>query len=350
MAPETAELTPRVVVWESTRACNFACAHCRATAQKQPDPKQLTTQEAFDMVDQIAAFCKPVFIISGGDPLQRKDIFEVASYASSLGFRVVMSPSGSDMSAETFEKMKQAGVKMISISLDGSTPAVHDGFRNISGAFDMAMKNIALANQNNFAFRINTTVTQHNILDIANIQRLAIEKGAKEWDVFMLVPTGRGKITMEITPSQYEETLNTIYKLSQSSSIPVKTTCAPQYTRIIAQNQTSDPGFYQNTHGMVARGCMAGNGFCFISHIGEVFGCGFLPIKAGSIRKQPLRQIYQQSQLFVELRNPALLKGKCGPCSYNRVCGGCRARAFSTKADYLQEEPNCVFRASLPLK
>src|SRR5665648_270442 len=224
MAPEPVDLAPRVVVWESTRACNFACAHCRATAQKQPDPQQLTTREALDMVDQIAAFCKPVFIISGGDPLQRKDIFEVASYASSLGFRVVMSPSGSDMTAETFEKMKHAGVKMISISLDGSTPAIHDGFRNISGAFDLVMKNIALANQSNFAFRINTTVTQHNLSDIDNIQKLAVEKGAKEWDVFMLVPTGRGKITMQITPTQYEETLNHIYNLSQYSPIPVSYT------------------------------------------------------------------------------------------------------------------------------
>ena len=342
MAPETVDLAPRVVVWESTRACNFACAHCRATAQKQPDPKQLTTQEALDMVDQIAAFCKPVFIISGGDPLQRKDIFEIASYASSLGFRVVMSPSGSDMTAETFEKLKQAGVKMISISLDGSTPAIHDGFRNISGAFDLVMKNIALANQCNFAFRINTTVTKHNFADIANIQKLAVEKGAKEWDVFMLVPTGRGKITMEITPVQYEKTLNHIYHLSQSSTIPVKITCAPQYTRIIAQHQINNPQ-PQGKHGMGGRGCMAGNGFCFISHVGEVFGCGFLPIKAGAIKQQPLKEIYQQSPLFVELRNHALLKGKCGTCSYNLLCGGCRARAFSTKGDYLEEEPNCIF-------
>ena len=151
---------------------------------------------------------------------------------------------------------------------------------------------------------------------------------------------------MEITPAQYEETLNYIYQLSQNSPIPVKITCAPQYTRIIAQNQTSDPAHNQGKHGMSGRGCMAGNGFCFISHIGEVFGCGFLPIQAGSIRQQPLKKIYQQSPLFGELRNHALLKGKCGPCSYNRVCGGCRARAFSTKGDYLQEEPNCIFRTN----
>ena len=326
-----------VVAWESTRACNYTCAHCRAEAQKQPDPHQLTTQEALGLVDQIASFCKPVFIISGGDPLQRNDIFVIASYASQMGFRVVMSPSGSDLSAETFEKMKQSGVRMISLSLDGATTTVHDDFRKVPGAFELVMKNMALANAVRFPFRINTTVTQHNYQDIVSIHKIAVEQGAVEWDVFMLVPTGRGKINMEITPKQYEETLQTIYKLSVSSSIPVKVTCAPQYSRIVAQQ----------TKGNLAgsRGCMAGNGFCFISHVGDVFGCGFLPLCAGSIRQQNLKEIYQQSPLFIKLRNHRLLKGKCGKCAYSVACGGCRARAFSTKNDYLEEEPFCIFNA-----
>jgi radical SAM protein with 4Fe4S-binding SPASM domain len=328
-------IAPRVVAWESTRACNYACSHCRATAQKQPDPNQLTTREALHMIDQIATLCKPVFIISGGDPLQRNDVFEVASYAYRLGFRVVMSPSGSNMSQETFDKIKQAGIQMISLSLDGATADIHDSFRNVSGAFDLVLKNIALANVNDFPFRINTTITQHNYKAIAPIHKMAVEQGAVEWDVFMLVPTGRGKIDMEITPQQYEETLQTIYQLSESSSIPVKVTCAPQYTRIVAQQIKEKPL-------MSSMGCMAGNGFCFISHIGDVFGCGFLPICAGSIRQQTLKEIYQQSSLFIELRNPHLLKGKCGKCNYRTVCGGCRARAFSTKNDYLDEEPYCI--------
>jgi radical SAM protein with 4Fe4S-binding SPASM domain len=323
------------VVWESTRACNYACAHCRAEAQKYPDPYQLTTQEALGMVDQIAAFCKPVFIISGGDPLQRSDVFDVASYASQFGFRVVMSPSGSNLSTGIFEKMKQSGVRMISLSLDGATATVHDDFRMVPGAFELVMKNMALANAVHFPFRVNTTVTQHNYQDIFSIHKTAVERGAVEWDVFMLVPTGRGKIDMEITPWQYEETLQAIYQLSVSSPIPVKVTCAPQYTRIVAQQ----------TKGTLAgsRGCMAGDGFCFISHVGDVFGCGFLPLCAGSIRQQTLKEIYQRSSLFVELQNHRLLKGKCGKCVYSVTCGGCRARAFSTKNDYLEEEPFCVF-------
>lgn len=335
------EIAPRVIAWESTRACDFACVHCRAKAQKEPDPRQLTTQEVFNLVDQIAAFCKPVLIISGGDPLQRLDIFEIASYASSQGLRVVMSPSGSKLTTETFEKLKGAGVKMISLSLDGSNPVVHDNFRQVSGAFNLAMKNMTLANQSLFPFRINTTVTKHNIADLFNIQKLAIDMGACEWDVFMLVPTGRGKVTMEITPDQYEMTLKDIYNASLKSPIPIKMTCAPQYMRIIAQQQNKSSSTAHVKQNSGGRGCMAGNGFCFISHIGEVFGCGFLPLPAGDIRKQKFKEIYQQSHMFVELRNHALLKGKCGRCEYKMLCVGCRARAFSVNKDYLEEEPYC---------
>jgi len=335
------EIAPRVIAWESTRACDFACVHCRAKAQKEPDPKQLTTQEALNLVDQIAAFCKPVFIISGGDPLQRSDIFEIASYASSRGLRVVMSPSGSNLTIETFRKMKGAGVKMISLSLDGSNPHVHDNFRQVSGAFNLAMKNMSLANQSLFPFRINTTVTQHNIADLFSIQKVAVEMGASEWDVFMLVPTGRGKVTMEITLDQYEQTLKDIYVASLKSPIPIKMTCAPQYIRVIAQQQKESSIPNQAKPSSGGRGCMAGNGFCFISHIGEVFGCGFLPLQAGDIRKQKFKQIYQQSHLFIELRNHALLKGKCAKCEYKLLCGGCRARALSVNNDYLEEEPYC---------
>ena len=335
---ETQRLAPRVIAWESTRACNFACVHCRAKAQKEPDPKQLTTKEALNLVEQIAELCKPVFIISGGDPLLRKDIFEVASYASGSGLRVVMSPSGSNLTAGTFEKMRAAGVKMISFSLDGSNPEVHDNFRQVPGAFNLAVKNMALARQSEFAFRVNTTVTQHNLSDLFNIQKVAAAMGAREWDVFMLVPTGRGNVKMEITPDQYEKTIRSIYKASLTSPIPIKMTCAPQYVRIIAQQKSGHQP--PQTGG---RGCMAGNGFCFISHVGEVFGCGFLPISAGDIRQQKFKQIYQRSPLFNQLRDHELLKGKCGKCDYKELCGGCRARALSVRKNCLEEEPYCTY-------
>jgi radical SAM protein with 4Fe4S-binding SPASM domain len=230
---------------------------------------------------------------------------------------------------------------MISLSLDGSSPGIHDNFRQVAGAYNLAMKNMSLARQSGFAFRVNTTVTQHNVDDLFNIQKLSVEMGAREWDVFMLVPTGRGKVKMEITPEQYEETIQSIYKVSLTSPIPIKMTCAPQYMRVIAQ-QPREPRLSHT-----GRGCMAGNGFCFISHVGEVFGCGFLPISAGDIRQQKFKQIYQQSPLFVQLRNHKSLKGKCGSCDYKSLCGGCRARALSIYKDYLEEEPYCIYNPKI---
>jgi radical SAM protein with 4Fe4S-binding SPASM domain len=333
-------LAPRVVAWESTRACNFACVHCRAQAQKQADPNQLTTIDALKLMDQIAELCKPVLIISGGDPLQRNDIFEIASYASKLGLRVVMSPSGSGITPEVIEKMKASGVKMISLSLDGSNPRVHDTFRQVPGAFDLAMRNISLAKAGGMSFRVNTTVTKHNLDDLAAIQKLAVEVGAKEWDVFMLVPTGRGKVAMEITPGQYEETLQRVYQLSLVSPIPIKMTCAPMYIRVIAQEHKQTG---KSAHSGGGRGCMAGNGFCFISHVGDVFGCGFLPVAAGNVREKSFQDIYRQSPLFVQLRNHCLLTGKCGGCDFKDACGGCRARALSVHGSFLAEEPFCVY-------
>jgi radical SAM protein with 4Fe4S-binding SPASM domain len=302
-------------------------------------------------MDQIAELCKPILIISGGDPLQRKDIFEIASHASSRGIRVVMSPSGSGITPEVIGKMKASGVKMISISLDGSTSEIHDNFRRVPGAFELAMKNISYAHRGGLAFRVNTTVTQHNLGDLSNILQLAKQVGAQEWDIFMLVPTGRGKVELEISPDQYEETLQFIYNASRASPIPIKMTCAPQYMRVIAQRQQGDPvqpsAPYGKHYG--GRGCMAGNGFCFISHTGEVFGCGFLPIMAGNIRLQSFKQIYQQSPLFVELRDNNLLKGKCGECDYKTTCGGCRARALSIHKNKLEEEPYCTYIPKKPL-
>jgi heme b synthase len=350
--PEGRELAPRVVVWESTRACSFACLHCRAQAQKAPDPKQLSTEEALRLVEQIAEFGEPIFIISGGDPLERTDIFEVAKYATNMRIRVVMSPSGSSLTPKVIEKMKASGVKMISVSLDGSNAEIHDGFRQVQGAFGTSLSNIGYAREAQLPFQVNTTVTKHNLQDLPRIMNRVLELGAAAWDVFMLVPTGRGKLTMEITPKQYEETMNFVYESSLKSPIPIKMTCSPHYSRVAIQRNSSLCGSSaQNRSGSHGgtRGCMAGNGFCFVSHIGEVFGCGFLPIRAGSIREKRLKEIYQESPLFLELRNPLSLRGKCGGCEYKLVCGGCRARAFSVKGDYLQGEPYCEYMPKVDL-
>ncbi len=346
--------SPNVIAWEATRACKFACSHCRANAQTEPDPQQLTTEEAYQMIDEIAQFSKPVFIISGGDPLLRKDIFDVAKKANEKGLKVVMSPSGSKLTPEIIQKIKQSGVRMVSISLDGSTDNVHDKFRNVPGSFEMVTSTLDNLNKYELPFQINTTITQHNLKDIENIRDFVIKIGASKWDIFMLVPTGRAKLKMEITPQAYENTLMRIYRWNQSTPIPIKMTCAPHYMRIITQMEkkkgfTSPVKIGNREQGRKpssqfgGRGCMAGNGFCFISSTGEVYGCGFLPVKAGDIRKNHFRDIYQESQLFQNLRNYNLLEGKCGICEYKSICGGCRARALGSSENFLGEEPYCTY-------
>jgi heme b synthase len=345
---------PRLVAWETTRACDLACRHCRAVAQPHPDPRQLTTDEAFRLVDDIAAFGEPViFILTGGDPMKREDITEVAARATAAGLRVVMSPSGTQVTPASVTRLKQAGVQRISVSLDGSTAALHDGFRRVPGAFEEAVRSLAYAREGGLPFQINTTVTRHNRDDLAAMLRRTIELGAVTWDVFMLVPTGRGTVEMEIAPEEYEETLQFIRQVSQTAPIQVKMTCAPHYKRVQHQARRRRDGLPAGAGGRApgghaagggSRGCMAGFGFCFVSHIGEVGGCGYLPLLAGNVRERPLPEIYRDSPLFKSIRDPNLLQGRCGICEYRMVCGGCRARALSATGNYLEEEPFCTYQ------
>ncbi len=345
-----------MIAWESTRACRFACVHCRADAQTEPDPRQLTTEEAYRLVDEIAEFAKPLFIISGGDPLLRSDIFDVAARADKAGLRVVMSPSGSRISPETVRRMSESGVKMVSISLDGSNPQVHDGFRKVPGSFDMVASTLNVLRECGMPFQINTTVTQHNLDDLPLIRDVAVRLGASAWDIFMLVPTGRAGVKMEVTAEEYEGTLSKVYGWNRSSPIPIKMTCAPHYMRIIAQSERSGEPVVKagdRVHGrrpssrLGGRGCMAGNGFCFVSNVGKVYGCGFLQLEAGDIRQEGFRKLYQESPLFQTLRNYELLDGRCGVCEYKTVCGGCRARALGASQNFLGEEPYCTYIPAL---
>jgi len=345
--PFDAARAPRLVAWEVTRACDLACLHCRAVAQPYADPRQLSTDEAFRLVDDIAAFGEPVILIlTGGDPLKRPDIFRVAERASRAGLRVVMSPSGTHVTPASVAELKRVGIQRISVSLDGSTAALHDGFRQVPGAFEQAAASLAYAREGGLSFQINTTVTQHNRHDLAQMLRLAVNLGAATWDVFMLVPTGRGTIQMEITPEEYEETLHFVYEASQTAPIQVKMTCAPHYKRIQAQERRRSAAkrpAHHSAHGF-SRGCMAGVGFCFVSHIGEVGGCGYLPLLAGNVRQAPLTQVYRESTLFKSIRDFNLLQGRCGICEYRAACGGCRARALGATGNYLDEEPFCTYQ------
>jgi heme b synthase len=343
------EATLRLVAWEVTRNCNLNCVHCRAAATRGPYSGELETPAALRLLDQIAETGDPIVILTGGEPLLRPDIFELAGYGTRIGLRMVMAPNGTLITDEIAAKMADAGIKRISISLDGATRETHDKFRCVEGAFDGALRGIERAKKAGIEFQINTTVTRSNLDQIPRIQELAVSLGAVAHHIFLLVPTGRGKyiVDQEITAEEYENTLNWFYDQRDKTPLQLKATCAPHYYRILRQRAKADGQTvsYQ-THGLdaVTRGCLGGIGFCFISHRGVVQPCGFLDVNSGDVTRTSFADIWKHSETFQALRNHKNLKGKCGDCEYNRVCGGCRARAFEATGDILAEEPLCSYR------
>lgn len=347
---------PRVVAWESTVACNLACIHCRASAQTAPEPDEMTTGEVFGLVDQLAGFGRPIFVISGGEPLMRPDIFDIAAYGTQQGLRVAVSPNGTLLTSEVVRKFKAAGVKRISVSIDGSTAERHDAIRGVPGAFSSAMEGLAACRVDGLGFQLNTTVMRQTRDDLLGVRDLAVQIGAEAWHLFMLVPTGRGKIDDEVSPQEYEQILNEIYGMTKNSPIPIRVTCGPHFMRVVAQNRRHDqeqpnlvrPGGNGRRHpgGMdrTTRGCLAGDGYCFVSYRGDVTPCGYFPVVAGNLRKSSLQDIYVGSPLFRTLRDLDHYQGKCGVCEFLRVCGGCRARALSLTGNYLAEEPYCIYQ------
>ncbi len=339
----------RLVAWEITRNCNLSCIHCRASAEKGPYSGEADTQSALKLIDQIAEVGNPIVILTGGEPLLREDIFDIAGYGTSKGLRMVMAPNGTLITESAARKMSDAGIRRISISLDGAASDVHDRFRGVPGAFDGAMNGIRHAKAAGIEFQINTTITKANLSQIPAIQELAVQLGAAAHHIFLLVPTGRGKyiIDQEISAEEYENTLNWFYDQRDRTPLQLKATCAPHYYRILRQRAKKDgkPVTFQ-THGLdaVTRGCLGGTGFCFISHVGVVQPCGFLNLNCGNIHETSFPQIWDHSEIFNNLRNFDGLKGKCGRCEYRKVCGGCRARAFEATGDYMAEEPLCAYQ------
>ncbi len=338
----------RIIAWEITRTCNLSCVHCRAASVDKPYEGELTTQEAFRLMDQIDKIGKPIIILTGGEPLLRNDVFDIASYGSSLGFRMTMAVNGTLISPEIAEKMKESGIQRVSISLDGATSSTHDSFRQVKGAFEGAIKGINELKRAGVPFQINTTVTNYNLKEIADIHKLAISLGAVAHHIFLLVPTGRGKDISDrsISALEYERVLNWFYDQRDSSPLQLKATCAPQYYRILRQRARKERRQVNfKTYGLdaVTRGCLGGISFCFISHVGDVQPCGYLEINCGNVRSNSFGEIWNNSEVFKRLRDISLYQGKCGRCEFVRVCGGCRARAYEFSGDYLAEEPLCVY-------
>nr|NJM03166.1 heme b synthase [Desulfobacula sp.] len=354
-APSPSAHTLRLVAWETTRRCNLACKHCRAVAEDHPYDNELDTQASFKLLQEIREVGEPIIILTGGEPLLRHDIFDIAAFGTKLGLRMVMAPNGTLITKESAGKMKDSGIKRISISLDGSSPDTHDAFRGIPQAFEKALQGIQFAKEAGLEFQINTTITKTNLSEIPKILKLAESLGAAAHHIFLLVPTGRGKYILdgEINAVEYEETLNWFYDQREKVKLQLKATCAPHYYRILRQRSRQEGKKVSfETHGLdaVTRGCLAGTGFCFISHVGRVQTCGFLDVECGNIKTQSFTDVWKNSPVFNRLRDLDHLEGKCGICEYKRVCGGCRARAFEATGNYLAEEPLCSYQPAKPQK
>jgi AdoMet-dependent heme synthase len=343
------EANLRLVAWEVTRTCNLACIHCRAAAQDRPYENELTTAESFKLLDEIQTVASPIIILTGGEPLLRPDIFEIAAYGNQKGFRMTMAVNGTLLSLDTAKKMQVAGIQRISISLDGATAESHDAFRQVSGAFEGALRGVRFAKDAGLDFQINTTITKQNLHELSAIQELTVSLGAVAHHIFLLVPTGRGKDLIEqgIDAEQYEQTLHWFYEQRDQVPLQLKATCAPHYYRILRQRAKLEKRSVDfKTFGLDAmtRGCLGGVGFAFISHTGQVQPCGYLELNCGNIREQSFREIWENSSVFKDLRDFGKYRGKCGRCEYAKVCGGCRARAYEKTGDYLAEEPLCLYR------
>lgn len=338
----------RMIAWELTRRCNLACVHCRASAEFGPYRGELSTKEIFRVMDEIASFSKPVIILTGGEPLLRPDLFDLASYGSSKGFRMVMATNGTLFSEEVVQKIKDSGIQRISISLDGPTAETHDSFRRVRGSFEGSLRGIEMAKRGGIEFQINSTITKINLHLLPDLLELAKALGAVALHIFLLVPTGRGKELkdQEISARDYERTLYWFYEQIDRVPLQLKATCAPHYYRIIRQQaKKTGKKITPQPHGLDAmtRGCLGGISFCFISHVGQVQPCGYLELNCGEVRERPFFQIWENSEIFQNLRNIEGYQGKCGRCEFRKVCGGCRARAYEISGDYMAEEPYCLY-------
>jgi radical SAM protein with 4Fe4S-binding SPASM domain len=323
-----------IIAWEVTAACNLSCEYCRASASASPDEGELSTVEALAFIDQVAPL-KPMIILSGGEPLLRPDVFDLAEYARDRGIRVSLATNGTHLSPEMVRRIKQAGIKRISISLDGPGPEVHDAARG-SGSFDLAMRGIRNL-RGEVDFQINMTITKGNLDQVGATMDLAERLGAVAFHLFFLVPTGRGSEEELVTPEEQDEILRWVAQECKNRKIEVKVTCAPQYGRVVREVLTES-----ERKGMMGSACLAGTSFVFVSRTGDVCPCGYLPVVAGNVRMESFPEIWENSPVFLDLRKREL-GGRCGRCDYRKVCGGCRARAYAKTGDYLESDPLCGY-------
>jgi radical SAM protein with 4Fe4S-binding SPASM domain len=397
--------TPFLAIWEITQSCDLACKHCRAAAQPIAHPDELTNAEAKGLIDQIADMGVPIFVFTGGDPLKRKDVFELIRYAADKGVQVAVTPSATPLlTREAMFKLKEAGLVRLGISLDGSTPEIHDKFRGLPGAYARTIQAIEWANEAGIPIQVHTTISRHNADDLDSLCALFERLAIVMWNVFFLVPVGRGQLGDLLSGEEFEQVFGKIYELSHRVNFQIKTTEAMHYRRYLLQHNLEErkighghghPGVNRPVAAQAAPATVAessvlkghdfsraetssnknvgasapayepgaptadaqtrtaswatrrvndGKGFLFVSHVGNVYPSGFLPIHAGNIRQTPLSEIYRNAPIFKSLRDTSKLEGKCGACEYKEICGGSRARAYALTGDPLAQEPCCIYQ------
>jgi radical SAM protein len=348
--------TPFTVIWEVTRACDLRCVHCRASAQPFRHPLELSTNEGYALLDEIRALGSPVFVITGGDPLKRDDLFDLIAYGAQRGLAVSVTPSGTGLLAATaVQRMADHGVKRIALSLDGADAPTHDQLRQQPGSFEWTVRGARAAVDRGIPIQINTTVTRRNLPQLEAIVATVTGLSPVMWSVFFLVTVGRAQAADQLSSGEYERVFAFLYDLSSRVPFAVRTTAAPHYRRFVLQRErerrraghaAAIPLRLAGMTGSVPRphrGVTDGNGLVFISHTGDVYPSGFLPIRIGNVRQAPLAELYRTAPLLRQLRDPEALEGKCGRCEFRYVCGGSRARAFASTGNPLAEEPLCIY-------
>ena len=352
------ERSPFLVIWETTQACELACRHCRASAVPRRDPAELTTGEGFRLIDETAGLGTPLIIFSGGDPFRRPDLLELVAHAKRAGLRCATIPAAtSAVTRGRIECLKRAGLDQLALSLDFPRAELHDAFRGVPGAFDTTLRAARWAREAGLPLQINTTLCGETAPYFEETAALVARLGIVFWEVFFLVPTGRGSLLQGLSAAECERLFEAIYRTQREANFVVKVTEAPHYRRYVAQREqrprngqpvtmpalltrSEGPG---HSVGLAPRGVNAGNGFLFVSHRGDVFPSGFLPLSVGNLRQVSLAEAYRDSDLFKRLRDPDRLLGRCGRCEFRGICGGSRSRAFSLTGDPLETDPWCAY-------
>lgn len=352
------EQAPLLVIWEVTRACELACQHCRADAINWRDPRELTLDEGKRLLDEIKQMGTPIVVLTGGDPIQRDDLEALIAHGKTLDLRMGTIPAGTPrLTRERLQSLKEAGVDQVAFSIDAPTAEKHDTFRNVKGSFDLTIQGARWARELDIPLQINSVLSRFNLEDFDALSELVESLGIVFWEVFFLVPTGRGSVLEGCDAGQFETLFEKLYHLSRRAPFVVKVTEGQHYRRFVYQQEGQDrglslrdrgaaeevkPAAQRRAIGTSSKVVNAGSGFCFVDHIGNICPSGFLPLEAGNVRQDRISDVYRSHPMFLELRNPALLKGKCGRCEFKFVCGGSRSRAHAVYGDYLAEEPLCV--------